>query len=85
MGRAMYNKKQHTVSWKDNYKENKDTESCSTTSTNATQCSMNEKNTCHICKIVFKKSSRWAICPYCKKKIHLACKKGDVSSCPMNV
>ena len=71
-------KKQHTVSWKD-------TESCSTTATDATQCSINEKNTCHICKIVFKKSSRWAICPYCKKKIHLACKKGDVSSCPMNV
>ena len=38
-------KKQHTVSWKD-------TESCSTTATDATQCSINEKNTCHICKLV---------------------------------
>ena len=81
----MQSKKQHTVSWKDNYQQNEDTESCSTTATNATQCSINEKNTCHICKIVLKKPSRWEICLYCKNKIHLACKRGDVLSCPLNV
>ena len=31
-----------------------DIESYSTTASNTTECSLNEKNTCHICKIVFK-------------------------------
>ena len=64
---------------------NEDTEICGKTATNATECSINEKNACHICKIVFKKSSSWVNCPYCRKKIPLACKKGDVLSCPINV
>ena len=86
MGRAMCNQKnKNTVSLKYSNQGNEDTEICGTTATNATECSINEKNACHICKKVFKKSSRWAIFPYCKKKIPLACKKGDVLSCPMKV
>ena len=81
----MQSKKQHTVSWKDNNQQNEDTESCSTIATNARQCSINEKNTCHICEIALKEPSRWAICPYCKRKINFTFKKDDVSSCPMIV
>ena len=51
----MQSKKQNRVSLKDNNQGNKDIKVCSITATNTTECSINEKNTSHICKIVLKK------------------------------
>ena len=69
MGRAMCNQKnKNTVSLKYSNQGNEDTEICGTTATNATEYSINEKNACHICKKVFKKSSRWAIFHIVKRK-----------------
>ena len=47
-------KNKNTVSLKYSNQGNEDTEICGTTATNATECSINEKNACHICKKVFK-------------------------------